>query len=353
MSRTRAEQGSDVKVLEICGQTSTSKILIGEELRNLEKHVQSQKAVVITDKNVNCLYHSQFPKYDVIELGTGETIKTLETVRFIYQKLIDLEVDRSSFIVGIGGGVVCDISGFAASTYMRGLDFGYVATTLLAQVDASVGGKTGVNFDGYKNMIGVFSQPRFVICDPELLKSLPQKEVRNGYAEIVKHALIGAPRLFDAIESELNKALRLEPRFMTKLIAESVAVKVEVVKKDEKEKNKRRKLNFGHTFGHAIEKITGACHGEAISLGMVIATDLSVRKGLLPENTADRIKDLLEKLGLPAKKEMDRAAVMEAVLKDKKKMGDRIHFVLIEDVGKSVIQLITIKELESLFYDLR
>ena len=179
-----------------------STLLIGESLQALSRYLPPGKTFIITDANVREAYGRLFPPAEVIEIGTGEGIKNLETVGSVYEALIRCEADRASFILGIGGGIVCDVTGYAASTYLRGLKFGFVASTLLAQVDAAVGGKNGVNFEGYKNLIGVFSQPDFVICDPVLLRTLPRKEVLSGMAEVVKHALIADADLFLYLEEK-------------------------------------------------------------------------------------------------------------------------------------------------------
>ena len=189
-----------MKVLQIHGTASDSKIVIGESLGNLSEYIPAPKMAIITDTHVRNYYYKNFPDCEVIEIGTGEKIKNLDTVQTIYRKLLEIEADRSSFIVGIGGGIVCDITGFVASTYLRGVKFGFVPSTLLSQVDAAVGGKNGVNFGGYKNIVGVFNQPEFVICDLNLLKTLPEREILCGYAEIVKHAAIGDDALFLYLE---------------------------------------------------------------------------------------------------------------------------------------------------------
>ena len=185
-----------MKIVDVKGRTGSSTIRIGASLDHLAGFVPEGKAVIVTDSVVGEHYRDRFPPYETIEIGTGEKTKTLNTVQDIYRKLMDLEADRSTFLVGIGGGIVCDVTGFVASTYMRGIEFGFVSTTLLSQVDASVGGKNGVNFLGYKNMIGVFNQPEFVLCDLDLLKTLPEKEILCGMAEIVKHGAIGDADLF-------------------------------------------------------------------------------------------------------------------------------------------------------------
>jgi 3-dehydroquinate synthase len=214
-----------------------------------------------------------------------------------------------------------------------------------------VGGKNGVNFQGYKNMVGVFSQPEFVMCDLNLLNTLPEKEILCGLAEIVKHAVIEGVDLFKYLEGHYQNALALDAGVIEKLVYDSVVIKSAIVNRDEKEKGERRKLNFGHTFGHAIEKTTGIPHGEAVSAGMVIASELSVKRGYLLAKIAERIKILLQKLKLPTSLQADRKTVLDALRKDKKRRGDHINFVLLEDIGKPFIDQISIKELESVIHD--
>ena len=245
-----------MKNINIKGITGDSTIKVGECLENVRNYIPVEKVVIITDSNVRGYYQKDFPPCEVIEIGIGEKIKTLDTVNNIYEKLLLLEADRSCFILGIGGGIVCDIAGFVASTYLRGVRFGFVSTTLLSQVDASVGGKNGVNFQGYKNMVGVFNQPEFVICDMKLLKTLPEKEVLCGLSEIVKHGAIADAELFSYLEKNHEKALGLDTKVIERLVYDSVVLKSTVVNKDEKESGERRKLNFGHTLGHAIENET-------------------------------------------------------------------------------------------------
>lgn len=334
-----------MKRVEIHGAAKNSTILIGECLKNLSNYIPSQDVVLITDQTVSDYYKKDFPNFRTITIGTGEHIKTLDTAGLIYQELLAMDAQRSTFIVGIGGGIVCDLTGFVASTFLRGVRFGFVSSTLLSQVDASVGGKNGVNFKGFKNMVGVFNQPEFVICDLNLLKTLPERELLCGFAEVVKHALIEDRDLFTFIENNAAKALALDQIVLERFVHDSVVIKSSVVNRDEKEKGERRKLNFGHTFGHAIEKTTGIPHGEAVSLGMVLAASISVRKQLLSEEEFHRITRLLKNLKLPTALEYDKKEVMDALKKDKKREGDHIHFVLINGIGKSVIAEISIQEL--------
>jgi 3-dehydroquinate synthase len=324
-----------MKKLLVSGGVGSSQILVGESIDNLDAYLGSRSTVIITDKTVLRLYGEKFPDCPVITIGVGEKIKTLETVATIFSELVDAEADRSTFILGIGGGIVCDITGFVASTYMRGTAFGFVSSTLLAQVDASVGGKNGVNFGGYKNMVGVFNQPEFVICDLSMLKSLPHQEVMCGFAEIIKHGAIADGRLFDFIEGQRDAALALDETVVDYLVRRSVEIKAGVVTQDERERGERRKLNFGHTFGHAIEKLTGIPHGEAVGIGMVLAARLSVAKGWLSANHADRLEKVIDAYGLPVSPPVNRSAMLDALRKDKKREGDRIHFVFLDDLGSA------------------
>jgi 3-dehydroquinate synthase len=335
-----------METITINADSGPSNILIGERLANLPQYVPVAKPIIITDVNVGQLYPLGSTAGNVITIGTGEKIKTLDTVRDIYDHLVSSGVDRSAFIVGIGGGIVCDITGFAASTFLRGVRYGFVATTLLAQVDASVGGKNGVNFQGYKNMVGLFHQPEFVICDPDLLKTLPRKEIACGLAEIVKHAAIADADLFAYLEAHAEAILALERQAIEKLVRVSVRIKSSIVSRDETEKGERRLLNFGHTFGHAIEKVSGAVHGEAVSMGMVIASALSVKKGLLSVEEDRRLRAILKNLNLPTRSAASRQKILDAITKDKKKAGDHIHFVLLDGIGSARVDQLTLEELK-------
>jgi 3-dehydroquinate synthase len=333
-------------VLTIQGRMGNSIVRIGESLQGLSRYLPPGKTFIITDANVRKAYERFFPPAEVIEIGTGEEIKSLETVGGVYEALIRCEADRASFIVGIGGGIVCDVTGYAASTYLRGLKFGFVASTLLAQVDAAVGGKNGVNWEGYKNMIGVFNQPDFVICDPVLLRTLPRKEILSGMAEVVKHALIGDAGLFSYLEEIGSGVLDLRPEVMERLVFDSVMIKSSIVNRDEREKGERRLLNCGHTFGHALEKVAGVSHGEAVGAGLVFAARISEQKGYLAGGERKRIEKLLSDLGLPLQIPCPKEKLLEALRKDKKRKGERIHFVLLKALGRAVVEELSFEELE-------
>jgi 3-dehydroquinate synthase len=331
-----------------------SRILIGESISNLKKYIPTgKKVIIITDSNILKYYKKHLEGYEIIELGLGEDNKTLASIEYIMGRLVELEADRSSFIVGVGGGIISDITGFAASIYMRGLRFGFVTTTLLAQVDASVGGKNGVNFKGFKNMVGVFCQPEFVICDIDMLKTLDKQEFIGGFAEVIKHGAIKDIDLFAYLELNYIKALNYDPIAVLRSVKDSVVIKSKVVEQDEKETGERRKLNFGHTFGHAIEKITKMPHGKAVAIGMNMAAQASVKKGMLAQSEADRLKILCENFQLPSSFEIDKTALFNAMKKDKKREGEGVHLVLLRSIGNAEVVTVTYKDLEDIINDLR
>lgn len=337
-----------MKTIHIQGKTGLSTLVIGEHLKQLPRYIAGRQTVIITDDTVFNLYGKDFPDCPVIAIGCGEAIKTIDTISHIYRCLIDLEADRSTLIVGIGGGIVCDITGFAASTYMRGLRFGFVATTLLAQVDASVGGKNGVNFDGFKNMVGVFNQPEFVICDMDMLNTLSESDRLCGFAEIVKHAVIADAEMFVYLEKNSSQALALNRDVIEKLVHDSIVIKAGVVNRDETEKGERRILNFGHTIGHAIEKTIGLPHGEAVGIGMIAAAQIAVRYGLLSESDAARITSLLSHLHLPIRCNGRREAILSAMKKDKKREGAEIQFVLPQGIGRAIVRPLSMEQIADL-----
>jgi len=334
------------------GLTGTTSIELGFPFSSIREYCSGKRLAVITDSTVYRLHGDYFPEGQAAVLGSGEFSKNLGTVGEIYEFFLSQELDRSSCVVGIGGGVVCDIAGFCASTYLRGVPFGYVPTTFLAQVDASVGGKNGVNLKSYKNLIGTFNQPQFVLCDFKLLRTLPEKEVSNGVAEVIKHALIGNSSLFSRLEENHERIMSLDEDILEEIVNASLQVKIEVVSQDEKESGYRRILNFGHTIGHGVEKTLGLSHGESVSIGMVMEVKLSVIKGRLDTKIVERIKGVLEAFGLPVMAMLDKDAVMDAIRKDKKRQDSEIHCVLLEGIGSAKIEAITIDELEELFDDL-
>ena len=331
----------------IQGAKSASQIVFGARLRDLPAYIAGRRCVIVTDEQVHPLYREQFPpEPEVAVIGAGEACKTLATLEQLYAAFLRADLDRASCVVAIGGGIVSDIAGFAASTYLRGLQFGFVPTTLLAQVDASVGGKNGVNFHGYKNLIGTFTQPEFVLVDVTLLATLPRRALGCGFAEAIKHGAIADSALFAFMETEARRVCALEPDAVERIVRDSIAIKSAVVNADEREQGERRKLNFGHTFGHAIEKTLGLPHGESVAIGMMVAARLSQRYGALADADVARLMRLLQAYGLPTSIDAEKDAVREALRKDKKRYGEHIKFVLLEAIGKAVIQEVSLQELE-------
>ena len=274
---------------------------------------------------------------EALLIPAGEEHKTLATVELVYDWLIEHRVERSDFVVCVGGGVVTDLGGFAAATCLRGIDFVHVPTSLLAMADAAIGGKTGVDHPRGKNLIGAFAQPRAVIIDPLVLRSLPERHLRNGWAELIKHGLILDEELFHDLE---NASVEGPPMMSAELIARSVAIKAEVVSDDEREAGRRTLLNYGHTIGHAIEAVTGYSsylHGEAISIGMRVAGQISNELGLLSDDDYARQQALFQRFGLPETAPgLSVDALIEATRSDKKVRDGSVHWVLLEGIGNAV-----------------
>jgi len=335
-----------METIVIEGKNGKSTIIVDDRIEEVTKYLPKKKVFIITDKNVEKLYAKVFPQAPFYSINPGEQSKQLGYIESIYRWLLENNADRNSFILGIGGGVVCDIAGFVASTYMRGVEYGFVSTSLLSQVDASVGGKNGVDLDGYKNIIGTFTQPRFVLCDTRLLKTLPHEELVNGFAEIVKHALISDIKLFEQLEHDCIALLNLNQPEISKHIAESIRVKASIVTADERESGIRKLLNFGHTWGHAVETLTGISHGKAVSIGMEFACRLSMEKGLISNRDYLRIINLLQSFGLPTCMNIEPSRVFKTLVKDKKRNANSIDFVLLMGIGVPKIETMALEELK-------
>ena len=333
------------------GADAPSRVVIGDAINSLENYLPSdRKVVIVTDPNVHRLYKEIINRYDYCLIGLGEPNKTLGTAGKLYGELLARGADRSTFLVGFGGGIVTDVAGFAAATYMRGLSFGFVSTTLLGQVDASVGGKNGVNVDGYKNMAGTFSQPRFVICDPGMLRTLSDREFRAGLAEVVKAAVIADADLFTRIENVSFEALRTDTDLLTDAISAAVRVKADIVERDEHETGDRRKLNLGHTLAHAIEKCSNRMnHGEAVAVGTALIADAAVKLGVLLPADRDRIVNVLEKLGFDLTPPVDVKRLLKEVGKDKKSEDGMLRIVLPVGIGDCEVRPMPIADFAALF----
>ncbi len=324
-----------------------SKIVIGDSSEMLSEYLPAGKRViVISDLNLDRLYGGALAPYEKILIGVGETTKTFLTVEKICRQLIELNADRSTFLLGVGGGIVSDITGFVAAIYMRGIQFGFVSTTLLSQVDAGVGGKNGVNFDGYKNMIGTFLQPSFVICDVAMLTSLSEREFRAGAAEIIKSAIIANSELFNELEANTIESLRGNKPLLSRIIFESIKIKAKIVEKDEREAGERRKLNLGHTFAHAIEKSSNAMnHGEAVAVGTVIVADMAYRMNMLSEDDYNRIVNVFKKYGFELEPPVAMAKMVKQIGHDKKTHNGVVGLVLPTSIGQCEVKNMTLNEI--------
>ncbi len=294
--------------------------------------------VIVSDRNVTSHWQASLlnafrqtgVKTTWVTLPGGESHKTLDTIRELYTAFLDAELDRSGVVVAFGGGVIGDMAGFAAATYLRGIRFVQIPTTLLAMVDASVGGKTGVDLPQGKNLVGAFKQPEMVLIDPETLSSLPSEEFRNGLAEIIKHGIIADPELFAQLQSS-------GPGSLESLIARALRVKIGIVQRDPYEEGERAYLNLGHTFAHAIERVSHYAipHGQAVALGLIAAGRLSASLNLCSPETAQRIEQVVERLGLPTTLVgYAPDAIIAAMRTDKKRKHGQIRFVLPRDIGK-------------------
>jgi len=277
-----------------------------------------------------------------IVVPDGEDHKGWQTLNAIFDALLEKRCGRDTTLVALGGGVIGDLTGFAAATYQRGVRYIQVPTTLLAQVDSSVGGKTAINHPLGKNMIGAFHQPRLVLADTDTLRTLPERELRSGLAEVIKHGLIRDAAFFTWIEANIERLLARDAEALERAVLRSVEIKADIVAKDEREDGLRKVLNFGHTFGHAIETGLGYgawLHGEAVAAGMVMATDLSHQLGYLSEADVARIRSLLQRAGLPtAAKGIAPARMQQLMSIDKKVKEGRMHFVLLERLGAATLR---------------
>jgi len=339
-----------MKTIVLKLKNSSYDIKVGEGIvnnTNLNLLKKKEVLVVFDDKLpenfINILKKSlpsELLALNFIGINASEKNKSPETLNLIHTRLIKEKYSRDSILVGFGGGIVSDITGFAASTYQRGVDFILIPTTLLAQVDASVGGKTAINHPLGKNMIGSFHQPRLVVIDSLFLTTLPKKEMSCGLAEVIKHGLIQDIDYFEWLEKNIEDILNLESAAIEHTISRSIEIKANIVRRDEKERGDRALLNFGHTFGHAIELIGGFKdynHGEAVSLGMIIALNLSKLMGKVKDSDIERCQNLLKQAGIITKPidKLDAEIIYQSMLGDKKKSGNDMNFIILNKLGSA------------------
>ena len=309
----------------------------------LKDIVKPGDAVLLVDENVFQHFSSKFKKWRTIVIPSGEKHKVQSTVDKIIGQLIELGADRKTTLIGVGGGVVTDITGYVASVYMRGISFGFVPTTLLAMVDASIGGKNGIDVGVYKNMVGIIRQPSFLLYDLLFLNTLPDKEWKNGFAEIIKHAAIRDAAMFRELEINDLSFYQKKKKDACSLIERNALLKSKVVQLDEFEKNERRMLNFGHTLAHAIETQYNLLHGEAVAIGMVFASKLS--EELLSFKSHERLVKMIARYSLPTEIDFDKQKAFDVLRSDKKKEADFMNFILLEKIGKARIEKIPLKNL--------
>lgn len=314
----------------------------------LRSHVAGEQVLIVTNETIAPLYLEQVKaafsdyKLSTVVLPDGEQFKNLEVLNNIFDQLLSDRHNRTTTLVALGGGVIGDMTGFAAASYQRGVKFIQIPTTLLSQVDSSVGGKTGVNHALGKNMIGAFHQPQAVIIDTDTLSTLPPRELRAGFAEVIKYGLICDAEFFDWLEQNYQRVLDLDVEALAYVIERSCQNKADVVAEDEHEAGIRAILNLGHTFGHAIETFQGYgdwLHGEAVAAGMVMAADLSCRLGWITQEDAQRARDLIEKSDLPVAppEALNEGRIMELMAVDKKVLDGNLRLVLLEQIGKAVV----------------
>lgn len=338
-----------MRVTEVLYPNGMVSVCMDAALREISTFHEKEKTVIITDEKIFSLHEDKLSGYEVIKIKGGEKNKTQATVDNIISELLELEVDKTWLIAGVGGGVVTDIAGFAASIYKRGVKVGFVPTTVLAMTDAAIGGKNGVNVGMYKNMVGTTCRPQFILYDLAFLDTLPREEWINGFAEIIKHACIKDAEMFAELESHNIDYYIQNKKAAAALIERNAALKNTVVVNDESETGERYLLNFGHTFGHAIENLHGLPHGHAISIGMAIAGSVSAEINNFDTDSKKRILKLLQQYELPVSVKTDKEKVFELLKKDKKRLGDKMNFVMLDSIGNGVVVPLPITVLKDLF----
>jgi 3-dehydroquinate synthase len=318
--------------------------------RQLDKIAAKRRVIIITDENIHQAHNRKFAGKDVIVLKAGESYKVQETVDAMVNTLLRMEADRAVLLVGVGGGVVTDLTGYLASIFLRGVSFGFIPTSLLALVDASIGGKNGIDVGEYKNMVGTIRQPEFILHDHSFLRSLPDGEWNNGMAEVIKHASIGDRKMFLELEKLDLSKIQKNKQVLGRIITTNALFKIKLVQQDEFEKEERRKLNFGHTLGHAIETQYEVSHGQAISIGMIAACRVSEK--LLGFKETGKVKTLLEKFDLPTEALYNRQKVFNILASDKKRAGSSIRFVLLSRIGKAELHSLSLERLKGYLEEL-
>jgi len=323
-------------------------IFFNESFTNIDNYlnnVDQNNIFYLVDNKVFELHKTLFqPNKNTLLIKSTEDSKSIKNVSSLIEKILKLGGNKKSYIIGIGGGIVCDITGFIASIFMRGIRFAYVPTTVLSITDAALGGKNGVNFNHIKNLVGTINEPNFVLIDLCFLDSLKENDFNDGFAEIIKHACIASPELFKKLEKSL---ISYESRdLLSEILKESISIKLNIVSKDINDLTLRKILNFGHTFGHAIEAKYNFSHGNSVSLGMIYACQISNKLGYLSDEKVNRVKNLLNKFGLPVDiSKINVSEILHLIEKDKKVKYNNIDFIILRDIGCAEILNIKISDL--------
>lgn len=342
------------KIIPVCkGNNELYRIYIEDSFLNLsfvlnEFELQNRKVCIVTDSNVSKLYETTVrssiekitAKITTFVMNAGEENKNLDTVENLYQHLIENHFDRKDLLLALGGGVVGDLCGYCAATYLRGIDFVQIPTTLLSQTDSSIGGKTGVDFQNYKNMVGAFHMPKLVYMNLSVLKSLDERQFASGMAEVLKHGLIKNSTYYEWLIDHFNEINDHEYEILEEMIYQSCLVKKAVVEKDPTEQGERALLNFGHTIGHAIEKYMDFkyTHGECVALGCIAAANISYQRKMLSTEEFYEIRDMFVPFSLPISiTDVDSKKIIALTKSDKKMEGNHVKFILLKKVGKAVI----------------
>jgi len=327
-------------------------------IAEIASHMDTRKTLILTDRKVHSLFGASFPACPLVFVPEGEAAKSWDVLAELYRQFIARELDRSWKILAIGGGAVGDLGGYAAHSWLRGIGFMLAPTTLLAMTDASLGGKNGIDFQGYKNVVGSFHLPEAIFCDIETLRLLDGRQFASGMAEVIKHAIIDGEDYFAFLERALASQAgggcldynSCPGETLKHIVSESQRVKLSIVQRDPREAGERRILNLGHSFGHAIEIVSGMPHGYCVALGIVLACSFSMKRGYMTAPTAGRIEDLLSGYGLPVdvrsmRNDKDRMA--ETLFMDKKREGSWMNLVIPRDIGSVAVEKVAIQELKA------
>lgn len=338
----------EIKKIRI-GQTVTE-YYFSASLSKLSEVADKKYSIIITDDHIYGLYQKQFKGWNTIVLKPGEEFKIQQTADAVIDTLIEMEADRKTTLIGIGGGVITDLTGYIAAVYMRGIKVGFVPTSLLAMVDASIGGKNGIDVGVYKNLVGTIRQPAFLLYDVSLLKSLPDNEWQNGFAEIIKHACIKDAIMFRDLAKHDIHWYKSKKADLAALVKRNALLKTKVVQGDETEQGDRKLLNYGHTLGHALENQYELSHGQAVAIGMTYAAHLSA--SILDFKGTEKVVGLLSQYQLPTYASFDRSKVFDVLKHDKKRERNQLHYILLQKIGLAVVHTLPLGQVEQIIEQL-